>query len=259
MTPIQNPLTGKRILVPPARPEANPLRRMLEKKGAEVLEFPTPRPAPPPDYGPMDRAIQQLQSFDWVIFSGSNCVANFFERLHILGLRKEAITGNRIGAIGYGAFSALKKLGIGVDYVPKVHTADGVTSGLPDIRGSNLLLIRVAGASRSLPEMLRNLGAGVTEVAGYQMLLEADTETAEKVFGRKLHAVALANPTAVRFLTKAADNLGINLQSRLKGVPVAAVGPTTDETARSYGYTPDIVSGGHIADLAETLADFLGK
>jgi uroporphyrinogen III methyltransferase/synthase len=258
MTSIQNPLSGKRILVPPARPEANPLRRMLEKKGAEVLEFPTLRPAPPRDYHAMDKAIQQLQDFDWIIFSGSNCVVNFFDRLDTLGLGEEAIMESRIGAIGYGAFSALKKLGIEVDYVPKVHTAEGVTSGLGDIQGSNLLLVRIDGASRDLPDKLRDLGARVTEVAGYRMIVEASAETAERAFGQKLHALALANPTAVRFLVKASEKLGIDLQSRLKEVTIAAVGPTTAEAARSHGYGPHIVSGGHIADLAETLADILG-
>lgn len=33
-------MVGIRILVPPARPEANPLLRMIERKGAEIVEFP---------------------------------------------------------------------------------------------------------------------------------------------------------------------------------------------------------------------------
>ncbi len=112
------------------------------------------------------------------------------------------------------------------------------------------------GAPRGLPERLRSLGAGVSEVAGYRMLVEASAKTAEKVFGRKLRVLVLANPTAVRFLVRATDELGIDLQVRLKGVSIAAVGPATAEAARSHGLTPDIVSKGHIADLAESLTDF---
>jgi uroporphyrinogen III methyltransferase/synthase len=230
---------------------------MLERKGAEVWEFPMLRPSPPPVYDAMDSAIRQLYDFDWVVFSGSNCVTNFFDRLGTLGLGKETIMGKHIAAIGYGAVSALKKLGIEADYVPRLHTAEGVTSGLQDIRGSSLLLIRIEGASRDLPERLRSLGAKITEVAGYHMLVDADAETAEKVFGPGIDAVALANPTAVRFLLTAADHLSMDLHSRLKGVTVAAVGPATDETARSHGFTPDVVSEGHIADLAETLTALL--
>ncbi|OPL12882.1 MAG: hypothetical protein AVO38_14400 [delta proteobacterium ML8_D] len=116
------------------------------------------------------------------------------------------------------------------------------------------MLVRVDGASRSLPEGLKDLGAGVIEVAGYRMLVEASVEMAEKVFGRRLDFLALANPTAVRFLVKALDELGLDLQESLEGVTIAAVGPATAEAAGSHFLVPDMVSTGHIADLAEALA-----
>jgi len=255
----EKPLAGKRILVPPARPEVNPLLRMLEKKGAEALGFPSLKVAPPTDYGPIDRAIRQLKKFEWTIFSGTNCVVNFFDRINTLGLGKAAIKGTRVGAIGHGAYSALRKESIQVDYVPKDHTAVGVTEGLGDTRGLNFLLVRMEGASRSLPERLHSLGAKVSEVVGYRMLIEASARTAEKVLGRKLHALALANPTAVRFLVNAADEISIDLQPRLKGVTIAAVGPATAAAAKSHGLTPLVVSKGHVADLAETLTDFFSN
>jgi uroporphyrinogen III methyltransferase/synthase len=259
MSATEKPLVDKRILVPPARPEVNPLLRMLERKGAEVLEFPVLKVAPPKDYGPMDKAIRELKSFDWIILSGSNCVVNFLDRLNTLGLGRETIMGSRIGAIGHGAHSALKKEGIDIAYVPKVHTAEGVTGGLGDINGSNFLLVRVEDASRSLPERLINLGAKVNEVVGYRMLVEASVGMAEKVFGGKLDVLALANPTAVRFLVKATDDMGIRLQVRLEGVTIVAVGPATAEAAKSLGLTPDMVSKGHIADLVESLTDFFSR
>lgn len=251
---MNKPLVGKRILVPPARPEANPLLRILERKGAEVLEFPVLKTAQPTDYGPLDEAIRHLSEFDWIIFSGSNCVVNFFERLNRLGLGKAALIRPKIGAIGHGAFSALKKWGVEVDYVPMRHTAEDVIVGLNDISSLKFLLIRVEGAARNLPEGLKDLGAEVTEVAGYRMLVEASVEMAKKVFGRRLDVLALANPTAVRFLVKAADELGLDLQESLKGVTIATVGPATAEVASSHVLVPDIVSKGHITDLAEALA-----
>ena len=44
MASKESPLAGKRILIPPARPEVNPLLLMLKKKGAEAVEFPGLRP-----------------------------------------------------------------------------------------------------------------------------------------------------------------------------------------------------------------------
>ncbi len=65
-------LAGRRIMIPPARPEANPLLRSLKRRGAETLEFPALKTAPPADYGLMDRAIQRVKDFDYIIFSGSS-------------------------------------------------------------------------------------------------------------------------------------------------------------------------------------------
>lgn len=253
VAPMEKPLAGKRILVPPARPETNPLLRILEKKGAEVVEFPVLKTAPPTDYAPLDEAIQQLSEFDWIIFSGSNCVVNFFERLDRLGLSKAALTGPRVGAIGYGAFSALKKWGVEVDYVPRRHTAKEIIAGLHGISNLRFLLIRVEGADRNLPRGLKDLGAEVSEVAGYRMLIEASAEMIKRVFGRRLDVLALANPTAVRFLVKAAGELNFDLQEFSKGVSIAAVGPATAEEARRHGLAPDIIAKGRITDLAEAL------
>ena len=115
----QKPLFGKRILAPPARPEANPLLNMLKRYGADVFEFPALRVSEPSDYGPMDRAIRSLKDFDFIIFSGSNCVINFLQRLEGLQTSKAAIGELKVVAVGHGAVSALKKEGVEIDYVPK--------------------------------------------------------------------------------------------------------------------------------------------
>jgi uroporphyrinogen-III synthase len=155
--------------------------------------------------------------------------------------------------------SALKKEAIEVRYIPKVHTAEGVTACLGEISYWAFLLVRVEGASRNLPQRLESLEARVTEVSGYRMLVEATADMAENAFGSKLDALALANPTAVRFFLKGLEKVGLNLDDSLKDVTIAAVGPTTAEAAGRYGLQPDIVSKGHIADLAETLTQLFAK
>ena len=256
---MKKPLSSKRILIPPARPEANPLFHILGRRGADAFEFPALKVAAPADYGPMDRAIRRLKDFDFVIFSGSNCVINFLERLKGFQLGKAALSEPKIVAIGHGAASALKKEGIEIDYVPKLHTAEGVTAALGEISGSTFLLVRVEGASRDLPRRLRGMGAEVTEVVGYRMFVNATAEMAERVFGSGLDALALANPTAVRLFFKGADQVNLNLEDSLKEVTIAAVGPATAKVAGKYRLKPHIVSKGHIADLAESLTDYFGK
>lgn len=257
--PTEKPLACKRILIPPARPEANPLLNILERRGAEVLEFPSLKVVPPGDYGPIDRAIRRLKDFDCIVFSGSNCVINFLDRLEALRLGKAALSEPKIVPIGHGTVSVLKREGIEIHYIPNVHTAEGVTERLGDIYGLNFLLVRMEGASRSLPQRLRDLGAQLSEVVGYRMLVVATLEMAESAFALRIDGLALANPTSVRFLFKGVEQLGLNLADSFEEVTIAAVGPATAAAAGTYGLTPNIVSKGHIADLAESLTNFFAK
>jgi uroporphyrinogen III methyltransferase/synthase len=252
----EHSLDGKRILVPPARPEANPLLNMLQRRGAEAIEFPGLIAAPPLSYGHMDEAIRHLNKFDWIIFSGRDCVINFFERFNALVNDRAELQGRKIIAIGHGAVLALKTKGIEINYIPRIHTARGVIDALQEISGSWFLLLRVEDASRSLPEKLRELGAKVSEVDGYRMIVDTSTDMTEKVLGGKFDAVALTNPTAVRYLLKGINQMGLNLLESLKGTTIAVVGPATAETARRSGLTPAIVSQGHIANLRDSLIEF---
>ena len=251
----ENSLSGKRILIPPARPEANPLLNMLERLGAKVVEFPKLTPAPPGDYTPMDKAIENLYRFDWIVFSGSNCVNNFMERYNALIKDRAGIESLQIAAIGHGAVKALREKNIEADYIPPVHTAREVVDGFGEISGSRFLLIRIEGAAPSLPQKLEKAGAEVTEVHGYRMIVTADIEMAKKTFGSKLDAVALPNPTAVMFLLKGIEMAGMNLEV-LKGVFIAVVGPATAETALGSGLMPGLISKGHITNLRDSLIEY---
>lgn len=247
-------LSGKLILVPPARPEANPLRIILEKAGARAVEFPNLEVAPPADFRPMDDAIRELATYDWLVFSGSNCVINFLERIEILRVERKVLGQVRLAAIGTGAAGKLRHAGLRPDYLPRQHTAGAVAEGLGELTGSKCLLVRVAGASRSLPKKLQELGAEVREIAGYRMLVRGDRETAEQVFALRPQAVALANPSAVRYLLQGLAQAGLPPIEILKNIPVAAVGPATARAAVARGLSPAVVSKGHIADLPASLA-----
>jgi uroporphyrinogen III methyltransferase/synthase len=250
----KRPLSGKLILVPPARPEANPLLKILEQAGAETVEFPHLEVAPPADFRPMDEAIRELAAFDWLVFSGSNCVTNFLDRLDALPVNRDILEQVRLAAIGTGAAGKLRQAGLRLDYTPQQHTAQAVAKGFGEVAALRFLLIRVAGASRALPEKLQDLGAEIREIEGYRMLVRADRERARRIFGQRPHAVALANPSAIRYLLQGLAQAGLQAVEALQGIPMAAVGPATAKAARASGITPAVTAEGHISDLPASLA-----
>jgi uroporphyrinogen III methyltransferase/synthase len=66
-------------LTPGARQEE--LRDELSSLGAEVFVQPAIRISDPPDWRPVDAAIARLDEFDWLVFSSSNGVRYFVERV----------------------------------------------------------------------------------------------------------------------------------------------------------------------------------
>ena len=74
---------------------------MLGDLGARVLEFPTIDIQPPQDFDPLDKAIRELDSFDWLVFTSVNGVDAFLDRLghHALDVRAVPRAA-KIAAIG---------------------------------------------------------------------------------------------------------------------------------------------------------------
>src|SRR5262249_27032316 len=78
------PLFGRRIVVTRSREAAHGFATELRALGAEAIEFPTIESAPLSSYRVLDRAIQNLDRFDWIIFTSATGVEAFIERLKFL-------------------------------------------------------------------------------------------------------------------------------------------------------------------------------
>src|SRR5579864_2802919 len=81
------PLTGIRVLVGRARHQAGALSSELRKRGAEVIEIPFIEIRKPRSFQPLDAALKNLDSYDWLILTSVNGVEAMWERLEKLGLR----------------------------------------------------------------------------------------------------------------------------------------------------------------------------
>ena len=84
--PKLKPLFGKRVLVTRARAQASLLAEKLETLGAACTEAPAIRIQPPADgFGALDKAIGELDAYNWLIFTSANGVNYFFDRLLAAG------------------------------------------------------------------------------------------------------------------------------------------------------------------------------
>ncbi len=247
------PLADARILVPPSRPEVHPLLEMLKRRGAWTRTFPRIQPLYPSSWASLDEALRRRDSFDWIVFAGSNSVHHWIERAGELGFDEPLVTDARVAAIGHGAVRALRVDGRSPDHVPRTHVAEEIASGLPGPHGARILLVRVEGSTDLLPEALRAKGARITTADGYQMAVSATAREARSLIRGQLDLVALASPTALRVLERGATMAGTDLHELTLTCAVAAAGPATARAAEDAGLVVELTGDGRLADLTRTL------
>ncbi len=122
------------------------------------------------DCSQLDRALDQLETFDWLTFTSANGAKYFFERLKQKGLDTRAIASMKVAAIGKTTAKRLTAFGVLADLVPSRESSAGLLEefGAIDMKGKKVLLPQAKVASAELPEGLAGLGATVEEIAVYE-------------------------------------------------------------------------------------------
>src|SRR5687768_8647624 len=167
----RRPLFGRKVVVTRARTQAGELSAALEKLGAEVHEFPTIEIGPPDDFGPLDAAIRDLDSFGLIVFTSVNGVEAFLKRLQFHGFDLRAIPRDaKVAAIGPATAQRIEQAGLRVDVVPEVYRAEALIEALDahPLAGERVLIPRAKVAREVLPEKLREAGAEVVVLPAYE-------------------------------------------------------------------------------------------
>jgi uroporphyrinogen III methyltransferase / synthase len=235
------PLFGKRVLVTRPREQAAELVDLLTAFGAESIEAPMIRMAPPEDPDPLLRAAANPEEFDWIIFTSANAVDAFMTALLDGERDVRALKGPRICTSGTATAAKLATYGIKVDLIPSEFRADAVVAALMatgPMAGVRVLLPRADIGREVIGEQLREAGAVVTEVIAYRTILEdAQRESDPDVYGMllegKIDVATFTSPSAIRNFAKihGADQV-VDL---LKHTVVATIGPVTADAARQLG------------------------
>jgi uroporphyrinogen-III synthase len=259
------PLKGVRVLVGRARHQAGALSAELRKRGAKVLEIPFIEIRRPRSFRPLDSALKNLDTYDWLVLTSVNGVEAMWARLKKLGLhttnragheftravtdKKNAASaaegGIRIAAIGPATKKAMEQRGIKVDIMPKEYVAESVVRSLRGkVKGKRVLLVRAKVARDVIPRELRTAGAHIDVVEAYETVVPESSR-------RRLRA-ALENPqkrpNVVTFTSSSTvrnflELLGTRHRSKvLHGVQTASIGPVTSATLRELGLPVDIAA-----------------
>jgi uroporphyrinogen III methyltransferase/synthase len=226
------PLFGKRVVVTRAREQASDLKRLLEESGANVLEFPTIEIAPPESFDSLDKVVNSVGDYQWLIFTSTNGVRAFFDRLYEAGKDARALAGVKVAAVGETTAADLKSHGIAPDLVPDKFMSSALLPLLAeDQHGIRTAVIRAEDGREELIDELRRRGGEVDLAIAYRNRPLAGDPA--QLAG--IDAVTFTSASTVdNFFTALGDT------GRLNGAKLVSIGPMTSDAIRKHGRTPDI-------------------
>lgn len=231
-------LAGRTVVVTRPREQAAPLCAALAAHGAIPMVFPTIEVRAVDNLSTLDRALDALETYAWLVFTSVNGVKPFMDRLQRKGLDARAAAGLRICCIGPRTAEALAGYGLRADVIPSEYQAEGLIAAMKaaGVKGQRVLIPRAAVAREILPEQLRELGADVRVVTAYRTVLpevEAD-RVKELLKTQALHVLTFASSSTVRNFCGLFGSRE-DMRRLTGGAVVACIGPVTARTAAEEG------------------------
>lgn len=232
------PLFGRTVLVTRPRAEAARSAHVLEQLGAETLLAPTVEIRPPEDWGPVDRAIDALDTYDWLVFTSANGVRGFLGRLLERGHDLRALGGVRLAAIGPTTAEALGEYHLRADVIPPEYRSESLAATLlPQVDARRVLLAR---ADRGRPllrdELVRQAGY-VEQVAVYGNV-DAPTMPAcvvDRLAAGSVHWITLTSSAITERLFQLVPEA---VRGRVgQEIRIASLSPVTTATAQALGWS----------------------
>lgn len=238
----KQPLKGIRVLVGRARHQAGALSGELRKLGASIIEIPFIEIRKPRSFRPLDSALKNLSTYDWLILTSVNGVEAMWARLAQLRLGEKQLAKLRIAAIGPATKKAIEQRGFKVEVVPKEYVAESVVRSLrAKVKGKHVLLVRAKVARDVIPRELRRAGAAVEVVEAYETVIPKASRTrlqaALRNRKRRPHVVTFTSSSTVKNF---AALLGAKQLRSLDGVRMSSIGPVTSATLREFKLPVDI-------------------
>ncbi|HEV3122631.1 MAG TPA: uroporphyrinogen-III C-methyltransferase [Isosphaeraceae bacterium] len=250
----QLPLFGQRIVVTRPAEELEYAASTLESLGAEVLRAPTVQIAPVDDPAPIDRAIDRLSEFDWLVFTSTNGVRHFLGRLEARGRDLRALGPLKLAAIGPATAEALARFHLRADLVPESFHSEGLLEALAShVSGRKVLLARADRGRALLREELERL-AHVEQIAVYRHTDAAalPADVVARIAKGGVHWITLTSSAITEslfHLLPAEARAQVGQTAKL-----ASISPVTSATAAKFGWPVAVEARVHTWDgLVEAL------
>lgn len=249
-------LIGKRVLVTRARAQAEEFAKALVAEGARPVFFPVIEIIPPDNFSDLDRALRNLDQYDWLILTSVHGVDAFFKRLKVLGIEQIPLQ-LRTAAVGSKTAQCLSAHGISPAHVPDEYIPESILAGLGEnIQGKRFLLPQSELARTGLAIEIRSTGGIVDEVVAYRNVKGQPDISGINALKSGVDIITFTSPSTVwNFVDIVRKNRLDPLN--LPGAPLfACIGPITKKAAEEAGFVNLVAAEKYTTD---GLVEAIGK
>ncbi len=249
------PLFGSRLLVAGSPGTSEKFTCQVAELGAEVISQPAIQITDPPDWAPVDAALDQLDRYDWLVFSSGNGVDRLLGRLFEQGGDVRRLGGVKLAVVGSATAERLAHYHLKADVVPPQFHAESLAKTLAgSVNGQRLLLASASRGRHVLADELANAGAHVDRIVVYgnEDVVAANPDVAAALSSGEIHWVAVTSPATARSLVRLYGDA-------LRQARLATISPLTSDALRELGHQPAAEASPHtVAGLTEAILEATG-
>jgi len=196
----------KRVLITGTNP--SPYARL-----GTIIHQPLIELKPLDDYTDVDRQLQQIDAFDWIVFTSKYAVNYFFGRLQMIGKDTRSLVNLSVASIGKRTTDALSKYGVQPDLQPEKESSEGLLEVFSDhaskTESFQILIPRSSLARKTLPNGLENLGYYVTPLIIYQNI---PAVISDKIDLKTIDIIVFTSPSTIVNFRKIYDGIPAHVQ-----------------------------------------------
>lgn len=229
-----------KVLITRPRTQADEFAEKLRSAGFEPIFFPVIEIQPIGNNVALERALEKLNCYEWVVFTSVNAVDIVFDEYSVFLLKEN--TGVKFAAIGPKTAESLRKYNIEPDFVPEEYVAEAILPGLGDLQGKWVLLPRAEIARQVLPEAIANAGGIAHEIIVYQTLPTQVDEDGLSALKSGVDVITFTSASTVESFFAIAKQNGLDPLNLPNNPLFACIGPITEQAAKEAGLLKLVVA-----------------
>lgn len=231
-------LKNKTVLVPREKSQGKAFSEMVKQFGGNPVEIPLLAFKALGVTSELQRIMDKIQQYDWIIFTSKVTIETFFSYRH-----NDPTRFPKIAVIGEKTAQYIKKEGFNAAFIPTKYVAETfVEEFSSEVEPGMKILIPKGNLARDfISTQLKVCGAEVDEVVVYETYFpqESKEKLRQMLSENTLDIIPFTSPSTVDHFFEVVKEY--ELSSNIQNCIFACIGPVAQKRAERFGLKVDIV------------------